>query len=67
MEYAYVKEQESAGLIRRFGPGEDVGPSLQVVLREEASAFRHRAGRFAAQAGDLNRYIVETLHRVSRA
>lgn len=65
-EYAYVREQESAGLIRRFGPGDDVAVMLDEMLRDDAQGFRNRARQFAAESGDINRYIMDVLRRTKR-
>ncbi len=65
-DYAYVVEQEKAGLVRRFGPEDDVGEALREMLRESPPTLVRRARRFADTAGDLNRYIVEALGRAAR-
>ena len=62
-DYGYVDEQEAAGLIRRLRADADPAPVLEAVLREDPVAFRQRARRFAADAGDVNRYVIETLSR----
>lgn len=65
-ECAYVAEQESAGLVRRIGPGDDFDVALQSILQEHPEEFRKRCRAFAASSGDLNSYIAETLQRASR-
>ncbi|HYD25021.1 MAG TPA: DUF354 domain-containing protein [Croceibacterium sp.] len=66
-EYAYVAEQEAAGLIRRFGPTDDVSSVLREALGADRERFRQRATRFAAAAGDINRYIVDAVSHAASA
>jgi predicted glycosyltransferase len=60
-EYAYVKEQEEAGLIRRLGSVEDSVAVLQAMLGERHDEFRRRARQFVASSIDINQYIVNAL------
>jgi uncharacterized protein len=65
-EYAYVAEQERAGLIRRFAPGDDVGAVVRAALSEPKEAYRFRAERFAQMGGDLNQYIANAITQAAR-
>jgi predicted glycosyltransferase len=65
-DYDYVTEQEHAGLIRRFGPGDDARQVLHKILLEDPNEFRKRARRFSASATDINKYVIEALCRVGR-
>lgn len=62
-DYGYVTDQEKAGLISRFRPGDDMRAALERSLAEDPSEFRERARRFAAAAGDVNAYVTDTLKR----
>lgn len=62
-EYAYVAEQQRAGLITRLAPGDNASTAVSAALAEPQATFRGRAMRFAAASGDLNQYIVEAITR----
>lgn len=66
-EYCYVTEQQEAGLIQRFGPGDDVAEAIERALAEDPASFRHRAREFIAARGDLNDYILRQIKRVASA
>lgn len=66
-DYGYVAEQEEAGLIWRFGPDDDAVTRIDQVLRHNPEDYRARAHSFAAEAGDLNRYIYETVGRAANS
>ncbi|MGX7953493.1 DUF354 domain-containing protein [Tsuneonella sp. HG249] len=63
--YAYVEEQERAGLIWRLAPGEKTEPALRHAIAEGLDGYRDRAEAFARTMGDVNGYIVDTVRRVS--
>lgn len=60
-DYAYVAEQERAGLIRRFGPDDDAAAVLREAFSEAPDDFRRRARQFAQSVEDINSYIVNVL------
>jgi predicted glycosyltransferase len=60
-EYAYVAEQEAAGLIRRFTPDDDAPTILREILGDDQREFGERARHFAASSADINQYIVDVL------
>jgi predicted glycosyltransferase len=64
-DYGYVTEQERAGLIRRFGPADDVRERVHEVLSENLSEFCRRARQFAGKNGDVNRYVIDALRRAA--
>lgn len=64
---AYVTDQEAAGLIRRMNPDDDPVLALEAAMREDQEAFRNRARRFAAESGDINRYILDALLQAMRS
>jgi len=63
-EYCYVTEQQEAGLIWRFSPGDNPDECLNEALAEDPASYRERARTFIAAKGDLNRYIIENIRRV---
>lgn len=63
-EHCYITEQQDAGLIWRFGPGDDPDQCLNAALTEDAASFRERTRKFIAEKGDLNRYIIDQIRRV---
>lgn len=65
-EYCYVTEQQEAGLIRRFEPGDDAVAAIDRSLAEDPASFRKRARAFVASKGDLNDYILRQIVRVAR-
>lgn len=65
-DYGYVAEQEKAGLIHRFGPGEAFEASLARALAEDQPSFRRRAHEFAAGMDDINLYVANQIKRAAR-
>jgi len=64
-EYAYITEQEDAGLVTRFGPTENMETKLDHVLSTSHEEFRAKARQFADAAVDLNQYVMNALTRAA--
>lgn len=66
-EHCYITEQQDAGLIWRFGPGDEAEAALAPAMTQEPAAFRERARGFIASKPDVNRYIIDQIRRLGGA